>query len=246
LARHHAVTTVSLLAEHDSGAPPPSSTIDDLQYGVTVTPQGAAGWTGTPNSLREFIVLTGAHLERRGASRRSTPAADAATVKLTWPFPRVQRPVVTSLRHKPRSTICAILCASGAKFAAHKAPGSAPHNRRSARPLAPWSSLGPVRRSGDLARDPPERLPGERAFPTTIARPGPLQLTKGSPDAETEPLVGPDRLSIRRSGDGVQLAASSSGRVACGLLVEQSGVWQGSFAAARTTTTRILVYPGGL
>ena len=57
LARHHAVTTVSLLAEHDSGAPPPSSTIDDLQYGVTVTPQGATGWTGTPNSLREFIVL---------------------------------------------------------------------------------------------------------------------------------------------------------------------------------------------
>jgi hypothetical protein len=57
-ARRHAVTTVSLLAEHDSGAPLSSSTVDYLQYGVTITPHGAAGWAGTPNILTEFIVLT--------------------------------------------------------------------------------------------------------------------------------------------------------------------------------------------
>jgi hypothetical protein len=28
-----------------------------MQYGVTVTPHGLAGWTGPANTLTEFIVL---------------------------------------------------------------------------------------------------------------------------------------------------------------------------------------------
>ncbi|MGA9854574.1 MAG: hypothetical protein WBR29_04785 [Gammaproteobacteria bacterium] len=59
---HHVVTTVALLVEHDSGAPLSTSTTAYLQYGVTVTPHGAGGWTAPPNTLTEFVVLTRAGL----------------------------------------------------------------------------------------------------------------------------------------------------------------------------------------
>jgi hypothetical protein len=63
--------------------------------------------------------------------------SDAARRKRNLAFsPRAQVPVFTSRRHKPRSTICAILCMSGVEFAALEAMGSAPDNRRSGRLLA--------------------------------------------------------------------------------------------------------------
>jgi hypothetical protein len=55
---HHVVTTVVLLAEHDSGAPLSTPNTAYLQYGVTITPHGTDGWTAPPNTLTEFVVLS--------------------------------------------------------------------------------------------------------------------------------------------------------------------------------------------
>jgi hypothetical protein len=55
---HHVTTTVRLFTEHDSGAPPSTSTTVYLQYGVTVTPHGVHGWKAAPDSYTEFVVVT--------------------------------------------------------------------------------------------------------------------------------------------------------------------------------------------
>jgi hypothetical protein len=102
--------------------------------------------------------------------------------------------------------------------------------------LAPFRTAWdaePCAQTRDLAPDPPERLRGEVAFAARRARQIPTEnhhCTAGIvvtdqrlADAETEPPVEPDRLGVRRSGDGAQLAATLPARLACELLVEQSG-----------------------
>jgi hypothetical protein len=85
--RHHAVTNVSLLAEHDSGAPLSSSTVDYLQYWVTITPHGNHGWTSVPNTLVEFVVLTRSGLSSLWlvSDVNTTPSA---TSHSPWPDQR--------------------------------------------------------------------------------------------------------------------------------------------------------------
>ena len=56
--------------------------------------------------------------------------SDAATLKRNLAFSQGRKDQLSPRRHKPRSTICAIFCTSGARFSAPKAPGSAPDNRQ--------------------------------------------------------------------------------------------------------------------
>lgn len=56
-AAHRAYTTVSLVAEPDD-QPADSVTTAYRQWGITVTPHGAGGWTGAPTAATVFVELT--------------------------------------------------------------------------------------------------------------------------------------------------------------------------------------------
>ncbi len=56
-AAHRAYTTVSLVAEPDD-QPADTATTAYRQWGITVTPHGAGGWTGAPLTATVFVELT--------------------------------------------------------------------------------------------------------------------------------------------------------------------------------------------
>ncbi len=56
-ASHHAYTTVATLAEHDD-QPIDSPTQALRQWGITVTPHGRGGWTGTPVTATVFVTMS--------------------------------------------------------------------------------------------------------------------------------------------------------------------------------------------
>ena len=56
-AAHHAYTSVSASADHDT-APPDTATSAYRQFSIVVTPHGAGGWTGPTQAETVFVVLT--------------------------------------------------------------------------------------------------------------------------------------------------------------------------------------------
>jgi hypothetical protein len=59
---HHATTAVATLAEHDD-QPIDSPTQARRQWGITVTPHGRDGWTGTPVTATVFVTMSRAGTE---------------------------------------------------------------------------------------------------------------------------------------------------------------------------------------
>lgn len=57
-SQHHVITTVTVSAAPDSGAPPETSTSAYRQFAVTVTPHGSNGWTAPPELYACFVTLT--------------------------------------------------------------------------------------------------------------------------------------------------------------------------------------------
>ncbi|MGH3302160.1 MAG: hypothetical protein ACRDOK_10845 [Streptosporangiaceae bacterium] len=56
-AAHRAYTTVSAVAEHDD-QPADTPTTADRQWGITITPHGAGGWTAAPLTATVFVQLS--------------------------------------------------------------------------------------------------------------------------------------------------------------------------------------------
>ncbi|MGW7002841.1 hypothetical protein ACWGCW_08430 [Streptomyces sp. NPDC054933] len=56
-ARHRAYTTVTARAEHDD-QPADSAALARRQWGITVTPHGRDGWTGTPTTATVFVTMS--------------------------------------------------------------------------------------------------------------------------------------------------------------------------------------------
>jgi hypothetical protein len=54
---HRAYTTVATLAEHDD-QPADSATEARRQWGITVTPHGRDGWTGSPTTATVFVTMS--------------------------------------------------------------------------------------------------------------------------------------------------------------------------------------------
>lgn len=55
---HRAITTVATALDHDTGAPPDTSTAAYRSFEVTVTAHGQAGWTAPASHYQCFVTLT--------------------------------------------------------------------------------------------------------------------------------------------------------------------------------------------